>query len=126
MPILPTKLFSFAHAAQIQSVEVFYGESNGTKVVIWNRPAGGVTGYSIRISYYDTALRQQFLRSENSWIQLRLADLPSQRPLWFEVLIFKFSTNEWIMGHQGVCVLTLYRSEPITLEDQHPGAVDLN
>jgi len=102
MPILPTKLFSFAHAAQIQSVEVFhsYGESNGTKVVIWNRPAGEVTGYSIRISYCDTALRQQFLRSENSWIQLRLADLPSQRPLWFEVLILKFSTNEWIKGHR--------------------------
>jgi len=62
-------------------------ESKGTKVVIWNRPAGEVTGYSIRISYCDTALRQQFLWSENSWIQLRLADLPSQRPLWFEVLI---------------------------------------
>jgi len=84
---LPTTLFNFTHAAQIQWVDVFFDERRGAKVVTWSSPAGEVTGYSIRISYYDTALRQQFLRSENSWIQLLLADLPSQRPLWFEVLM---------------------------------------
>ena len=89
MHILPKKLPSFAHAAQIQSVDVSYDESNGKKMVTWNRPAGEVASYSIRISYYDTTFRQQFLRSENPWIQLLLADLPSQRPLWIEVLIFK-------------------------------------
>ena len=126
MHILPTKLFSFAHAAPIQRVDVFYDERRGIKVVTWSSPAGEVTGYSIRISYYDTARRQQFLRSENSWIQLLLAELPSQRPLWFEVLMFKVFLK-WMNGSRviRVCVLTLCRSEPVTLEDQHPGAADL-
>ena len=88
---LPT---TFTHAAPIQRVDVFYDERRGIKVVTWSSPAGEVTGYSIRISYYDTDRRQQFLRSEDSWIQLHLADLPSQRPLWFEVLIFQVFHNE--------------------------------
>ena len=125
MHILLKKLPSFAHAAQIQSVDVSYDESNGKKVVTWNRPAGEVASYSIRISYYDTNFKQQFLRSENPWIQLLLADLPSQRPLWIEVLIFKI-LHKWMDQVSQVCVLTMYRSEPVTLEDQHPGAADLN
>jgi len=75
---------------------MFYDEDEGTKVIVWNTPEGEVTTYSIRISYYDTFLRQQYFRSENSWIQLHLADLPSQRPLWIEVLGVLNFTNEWI------------------------------
>jgi len=114
------------YTAQVESVDVFYDEDEGTKVVVWNTPEGEVTTYSIRISYYDTFLRRQYLRSENSWIQLRLADLPSQRPLWIEVLGFlKCFTNGWIKCC-NVCVLTLSRSVPATLQGLHPGAAELN
>ena len=107
-------------------MNVFYDEDEGTKVAVWNTPEGEVTTYSIRISYYDTILRRQYLWSENSWIQLHLTDLPSQRPLWIEVLGFlKCFTNEWIKSHR-VCVLTLSRSVPATLQDLHPGAAELN
>jgi len=73
--------------AQVESVDVFYDEDEGTKLVMWNPPEGEVTAYSIRISYSENGFtRRQFSSSENPWIQLRLADLPFQRPLWVEVL----------------------------------------
>ena len=76
------------YTAQVESVDVFYVEDEETKLVMWNTPEEEVTAYSIRISYYDNNFRQQFqyLRSDNPWIQLRLTDLPSQRPLWIEVI----------------------------------------
>jgi len=105
---------------------VFYDKDDGTKLVMWNTPEEEVTTYSARISYYNNGFRQQFLSLENPWIQLSLTDLPSQRPLWIEVLGFlKCFTNEWIKSH-CVCVLTLSRSVPATLQDLHPGAAELN
>jgi len=75
------------YTAQVESVDVFYDEDEGTKLVMWNPPEEEVTAYSIRISYSENGFtRRQFSSSENPWIQLRLADLPSQRPLWVEVL----------------------------------------
>ena len=104
MDILPTALFSL-HIAQVVSVDVFYDEDEGTKVVVWNNPEGEVTIYSIRISYSENGFtRRQFSSSENPWIQLHLTDLPSQRPLWIEVLVLlKYFTNEWIKSYR-VCV----------------------
>ena len=115
------------YTAQVESVDVFYDEDEGTKLVMWNPPEGEVTAYSIRISYSENGFtRRQFSSSENPWIQLRLTDLPSQRPLWIEVLGFlKCFTNQWIKSHR-VCVLTLPRSVPATLQDLHPGAAELN
>ena len=44
------------YTAQVEIIDVFYDEDEGTKVVMWNTPEGEVTTYSIRISYYDTFL----------------------------------------------------------------------
>ena len=55
MDILPTALFSL-HIAQVVSVDVFYDEDEGTKVVVWNNPEGEVTIYSIRISYSENGV----------------------------------------------------------------------
>ena len=93
------------YTAQVESVDVFYDEDEGTKLVMWNPPEGEVTAYSIRISYSENGFtRRQFSSSENPWIQLHLTDLPSQRPLWIEVLVLlKYFTNEWIKSYR-VCV----------------------
>ena len=125
MDTLPTALFSLHSTSCKCWCVLWWGWGLLIKVAVWNTPEGEVTTYSIRISYYDTFLRQQFLWSENSWIQLHLSDLPSQRPLWIEVLGFLNFTHEWIKCHH-VCVLTLSRSEPATLQDLDPGAAELN
>jgi len=66
--------------------------------VIWDKPVGEVTVYSVRISYNDGSsgqLMNQHKSSKNQWIKLQLTSLPMERPLWIEVTLKSF-TNEWI------------------------------
>ena len=77
---------------------VFYDDDKKTKLVIWDKPVGEVTVYSVRISYKDGSsgqLMNQHRSSKNQWLELRSKSLPTERPLWIEVNLKSF-TNEWI------------------------------
>ena len=76
--------------AQVGRVNVFYDKDKETKLVVWDKPLGEVTVYSVRISYNDGSSGQrinQYRSSKNQWLELGLINLPTQRPLWIEVLI---------------------------------------
>ena len=78
------------HAAQVRRVNVFYDEDEQTKVVVWDKPAGEVAVYSVRISYNHGSFGQlinQYRSTKNQWLELRLMNLPTQRPLWIEVFV---------------------------------------
>ena len=57
---------------------------------MWHKPKGEVTAYSIRISYEEDVsgqLQYQLLTPATTpWVALHVMDLPSQRPLWIEVM----------------------------------------
>ena len=57
---------------------------------MWHKPEGEVTVYSIRISYEEDIsgqLQYQLLTpTTTTWVALHVMDLPSQRPLWIEVM----------------------------------------
>jgi len=91
LSILPHTNFYSLHTAQVACVSVFYDEDKRAKVVVWDKPVGEVTVYSVRISYNDGSSGQlisQYSSSRNQWLEQRLTDLPIQRPLWIEVSDF--------------------------------------
>ena len=57
---------------------------------MWHKPKGEVTVYSIRISYEEDVsgqLQYQLITpTTTTWVALHVMDLPSQRPLWIEVM----------------------------------------
>ena len=57
---------------------------------MWHKPKGEVTVYSIRISYEEDVsgqLQYQLITpTPTTWVALHVMDLPSQRPLWIEVM----------------------------------------